>query len=152
MKLTLKIPPPVQALIFGVLMWLLDKRIPSGQFDFPLQLPLAILFAVLGVALVVTSMLAFREASTTIDPFHPEEASQLVVKGVFGYSRNPMYVSLLCVLIAWAIWLGSVYNLVLIAGFVTYITIFQIKPEEEVLKTLFGESYEQYCSNVRRWI
>ena len=40
----------------------------------------------------------------------------------------------------------------LIAGFVSYITIFQIKPEEEVLKTLFGEAYDQYCSNVRRWM
>ena len=152
MKLALKIPPPVQALIFGVLMWLLDKSIALGQFDFPMQLPLAILFAVLGVALVVTSMLAFRKASTTIDPFHPEEASQLVVKGIFGYSRNPMYLSLLCVLVGWAIWLGSVFNLILIAGFVTYITTFQIKPEEEVLKTHFGEAHEQYCSNVRRWI
>jgi protein-S-isoprenylcysteine O-methyltransferase Ste14 len=87
-----------------------------------------------------------------VDPFHPEEASMLVTNGVFRYSRNPMYVSLLCVLIGWAIWLGSMLNLFLIAGFVSYITIFQIKPEEEVLKTLFGEAYEQYCSNVRRWM
>lgn len=152
MKLALRVPPPVQALIFGALMWLLDKRLPIGQFEFSVQLPLAILFAVLGVALVVTSMLSFRTASTTVDPFHPEEASKLVTNGVFRYSRNPMYVSLLCVLIGWAIWLGSMLNLFLIAGFVSYITIFQIKPEEEVLKTLFGEAYEEYCSNVRRWM
>ena len=93
MKIALRVPPPVQALIFGALMWLLDKRLPIGQFEFSLQLPVAILFAVLGVALVVMSMLSFRRASTTVDPFHPEEASKLVTNGVFRYSRNPMYVS-----------------------------------------------------------
>lgn len=152
MKIALRIPPPVQALIFGILMWLLDKQLPGGRIDIGMQLPAAILFAVAGVALVVSSMLAFRRAGTTVDPFHPEEASQLIIGGIFSYSRNPMYVSLALVLIGWAIWLGSMYNLALLAGFVAYITIFQIKPEEKVLKSLFGEAYEQYCSSVRRWI
>lgn len=152
MQLALKVPPPLQALIVGILMWVVGKRLPGGQFEFPIQLPLAILFAVSGVALVTLAMLAFRRASTTVDPFHPEEASQIVVDGVFRVSRNPMYLSLLLVLTGWAIWLGNVYNLVLLAGFVAYISVFQIKPEEEVLRSLFGETYEQYCSRVRRWI
>ena len=152
MKLALKIPPPVQALIFGALMWVVDKQVPGGQLEFGIQLPVAIVLAIAGVALVVSSMLAFRTASTTVDPFHPEEASHLVVDGVFRYSRNPMYVSLALVLIGWAVWLGSVFNLVVLALFIFYMTVFQIKPEEKVLRSLFGESYEQYCSDVRRWI
>ncbi len=152
MKLALKVPPPLQALICGILMWVVDKQLPGGQLESAIQLPMATLFAVSGIVLVVFSMLAFRRASTTADPFRPEEASRLVVDGVFGYSRNPMYVSLALVLISWAIWLGSVYNVVVLALFVTYITFFQIKPEEEVLRPLFGESYEHYCSKVRRWV
>lgn len=152
MKLALRIRPPVQALIFGIPMWIVDKRLPGGQIESGLQLPVAILFAVAGAALVVSSMLAFRRASTTVDPFRPEEASTLVVVGPFRYSRNPMYLSLVLVLIGWLIWLGSVYNIVLLVLFVTYITNFQIKPEEEVLKSLFAEAYELYCWNVRRWI
>ena len=113
---------------------------------------MAILFAISGIVLVVISMLAFRRASTTVDPFHPEETSHLVVDGVFRYSRNPMYVSLLLVLISWAIWLGSIYNVAVLALFVTYITFFQIKPEEEAMRFLFGESYEHYCAKIRRWI
>ncbi len=152
MKLALKIPPPVQALIFGALMWVVDRQLPGGQFDFGMQLSVATLFVVAGVVLVTTSMLAFRRAKTTVDPFQPEETSHLVVDGVFRYSRNPMYVSLALVLIGWAVWLGSIFNLVVLALFISYITVFQIKPEEKVLRSLFGESYEQYCSNVRRWI
>jgi protein-S-isoprenylcysteine O-methyltransferase Ste14 len=152
MKLALKVPPPVQALVCGILMWAVDRQLPGGQFESAIQLPMAILFAVSGIVLVVFSMLAFRRASTTVDPFHPEEASQLVVDGFFGYSRNPMYVSLLLVLISWAIWLGNVYNVAVPVLFVTYITFFQIKPEEEAMRSLFGEAYEHYCSRVRRWI
>jgi protein-S-isoprenylcysteine O-methyltransferase Ste14 len=151
-KLALKIPPVVQALIFGFLMWILDKRMPIGQFDFTHRLPAAMLFAVAAIGLVVSSMLAFRRVSTTVDPFHPEEASHLVVDGVFGVSRNPMYVSLALLLIGWSIFLGNVYNLVLVLAFIAYLTQFQIKPEEKTLKSLFGERYEQYCSHVRRWI
>jgi protein-S-isoprenylcysteine O-methyltransferase Ste14 len=152
MKLALKVPPPIQALVCGFLMWVIDRQLPGGQFESAIQLPMAILFAIAGIILVVFSMLAFRRASTTVDPFHPEEASQLVVDGLFGYSRNPMYVSLLLVLISWAIWLGSVYNVSVLILFVTYITFFQIKPEEEAMRSLFGETYEHYCSRVRRWI
>jgi protein-S-isoprenylcysteine O-methyltransferase Ste14 len=152
MKLALKVPPPVQALVCGILMWMIDRQLPSGQLDSAIRLPMAILFAVSGIVLVVFSMLAFRRASTTVDPFHPEEASQLVVDGFFAYSRNPMYVSLALVLIGWAIWLGSVYNVAVLVLFVTYITFFQIKPEEEAMRSLFGETYEHYCSRVRRWI
>ncbi len=152
MKLALKVPPPVQALICGILMWVLDTQLPGGQLDSAIRLPMAILFAVAGIVLVVFSMLAFRRASTTVDPFHPEEASQLVVDGIFGYSRNPMYASLFLVLISWAIWLGNVYNVAVLVLFVTYITFFQIKPEEEAMRSLFGETYEHYCSRVRRWI
>lgn len=152
MQLALRIPPPVQALAFGFLMWPVDRQLPGGRIEFGMQLPVAIVFAIAGVALVVTSMLAFRRASTTGDPFHPEEASHLVVDSVFRFSRNPMYISLALVLIGWAIWLGNVFNIVVLALFISYITVFQIKPEEEVLKNLFGESYEQYCSKVRRWV
>ena len=152
MTLSLKVPPPVQAITFGVLMWVVARQVSGGQFEFELQLLVAILIAVAGVALVVMSILEFRRASTTIDPFHPEEASSLVDSGVFRFSRNPMYIGLLLVLIGWSVWLGSYYNLVVLAMFVSYITAFQIKPEEAAMKSLFGEEYDQYCSKVRRWI
>ena len=133
-------------------MWFVDQRIPGGQIEIPMQLPVAILVAVCGLPLVISAMLAFRNVGTTIDPIHPEEASQLVVSGVFRYSRNPMYVSLSLILTGWGIWLGSVNNIAVLILFIYYITIFQIKPEEKVLTSLFGEEYEQYCAKVRRWI
>lgn len=152
MKLALKVPPPLQALIFAILMWLVGRRLPGGQLDIAIRLPLAILIAIVGLTINVLAIMSFRRASTTVNPLDPGKASHLVVDGVFRFSRNPMYLSILIMLFAWAIWLGSVYNLALLLIFVLYITAFQIKPEEEALRPLFSEAYEQYCSSVGRWI
>ena len=46
MKLALRIPPPVQALAFGILMWIVDKQLPGGQIEFGMQLPVSIVFAI----------------------------------------------------------------------------------------------------------
>ncbi len=56
------------------------------------------------------------------------------------------------ILFAWLIWMGQWLNLVFLWAFIVYITRFQIVPEERVLLEKFGESYQQYCTQVRRWI
>lgn len=63
-----------------------------------------------------------------------------------------MYLGLLLVLSGWGAWLQSVTNLVVLAGFVLFITEFQIKPEERALLRVFGQAYADYSARVRRWI
>jgi len=82
----------------------------------------------------------------------PETASRLVDSGIFRFSRNPMYLALLMALGAWGIFLGNLWGLLLIAGFVFYMNQFQIKPEERALETTFGPAYINYKSKVRRWL
>ncbi len=108
-------------------------------------LAIAICFTVSGIAL-------FRKAETTVNPTTPEAASDLVTSGIYNYTRNPMYVGFLLLLIAWGIWLSNVYALVLPAGFILYMNRFQIGPEEEALQALFGDRYADYKSRVRRWL
>ncbi len=152
MRLALKVPPPVVLLIFGILMWFVGSRVPGGRVDFDNQLAAAISVGILGLIININAIIGFRRANTTVNPLDPGKATQLVVGGVFRLSRNPMYLGILVVLTGWAIWIGSFYNLALLALFVYYSTEFQIKPEEEVLRPLFDETYADYCSKVRRWI
>jgi protein-S-isoprenylcysteine O-methyltransferase Ste14 len=63
-----------------------------------------------------------------------------------------MYVGILLVLLAWAVWLANVMAPVIMPAFVLYISRFQIRPEEAAMTTLFGEEYEAYRSRVRRWL
>jgi protein-S-isoprenylcysteine O-methyltransferase Ste14 len=67
-------------------------------------------------------------------------------------SRNPMYVGLLFVLVAWAVYLCRAWTLLGPAAFVLYINRFQIAPEERTLTTRFGGAYSDYKRAVRRWL
>ena len=87
-----------------------------------------------------------------MDPRQPENSSALLTSGTYRFSRNPLYVANLLVLIGWGLFLSNIYALILIVGFVLYITRFQIEPEEKALQTRFGDQYLAYKARVRRWL
>jgi protein-S-isoprenylcysteine O-methyltransferase Ste14 len=63
-----------------------------------------------------------------------------------------MYLGMLLMLCAWAVWLGNLLNLVALPLFVWYMTMFQIIPEELALAELFPEEFSTFKAEVRRWI
>ena len=150
--LELKIPPPAVALTVAVTMWTISL---AGE---PLAVPALVravvagIVALVGGAFSVSGVVSFRRARTTVNPMKPQAASSLVTSGVYRLTRNPMYVGLLLVLIAWAILLSSVWTLVGPPAFLLYITRFQIQPEERVLAGMFGTAYSTYKDKVRRWL
>ncbi len=81
----------------------------------------------------------------------PESTSSLVTSGIYKCTRNPMYVGLLFVLVAWAVFLSSAWLLVGPLIFVLYMNRFQIAPEERMLSQMFGTTYSTYKGTVRRW-
>lgn len=147
----LKVPPVVVFLVFGVLMYALARFLPVGYFDFFGRAHLMYaLFAIAG-SIGFISLLQFFRSKTTVDPTAPSKASKLVTSGIYQFSRNPMYLGLLLALLAWGLWLGNAFNVLLAAGFVAYMNAFQIAPEEEALLKMFDKEYRQYCTLVRRW-
>ena len=60
--------------------------------------------------------------------------------------------AVMMLLAAWAVWLGNALAALLVAGFMAWITRFQIAPEERALRAHFGEAFEAYARQVRRWI
>ncbi|WP_276167172.1 methyltransferase family protein [Zobellia alginiliquefaciens] len=147
----LRIPPAIVFVIFAGLMYLLATFSPVGYFDFFGRIYLTGALLVFAAIIAVAALFQFFRLRTTIDPTHPSKASKLVENGIFAFSRNPMYLALLVLLLAWGIWLGNAFNTLLAAGFVGYMNRFQIIPEELALLKLFGKRYKQYCLNVRRW-
>jgi len=108
-------------------------------------LPYAVLAGLAGV-------FEFRRHRTTIDPVRIEAASSLVTSGIFGVTRNPMYLGLAAILLGAAIVLRSPLALVGPAVFVAYIWRFQIIPEERVMREKFGADYAAYRQLVRAWL
>ena len=147
-----RIPPPIYLIVTGVLMWLLSKSQYDPSISIPFATALSRVGYMTGAAIAILAAWQFRRAGTTIDPLRPGKASNLVSGGVFQFSRNPMYLGMVLILIGLEIKLGSAFGLVPLVLFVVLITYLQIKPEEKALKELFGEPYEAYCRRVRRWV
>lgn len=147
-----RIPPPVVVVIIAAIMWWLASVLAAGEFKTKFQPLLAVVFMSAGIGMMLVAAFSFYKAKTTINPLDPSKASHLITTGMFAFSRNPIYLADLLVLIAWAIWLGNIFNIALLVLFVGYIHRFQIAPEERALGTLFGDVYREYCSRVRRWI
>ncbi len=146
-----RFPPALVTLLFGAMMYLLDRFLPVGEFDFFGRQGLIYVVLVLGFLIAFIALLQFWGAKTTIDPLRPEKSSSLVTSGIFNYTRNPMYLALLLLLIAWGLHLGNAFNTLFAAGFVYFMNYFQIGHEEKALSKKFGKEYQLYCRAVRRW-
>ena len=150
--LELKVPPPIVALLTGAVMWLISPLGPSVELPRWVRIVSVGTISIGGGAVALAGFIAFRRARTTINPLRPANASILVTAGVYRFTRNPMYLGLLLVLVAWAVRLSSLSALAGPLFFVLYIHRFQIAPEEKVLAAKFGKDYSDYAAQVRRWL
>lgn len=150
--LELKIPPLAVLLVVAAGMWQLSKVMPALDFVLPYAAVVAAVIAVSGLLVAALGVREFRGVSTTVNPMKPDEASSIVSTGVYRFTRNPMYLGLACCVLAWGIYLQNFAALLCLVIFVTYMTRFQIKPEERALQKNFGDEYTRYVARVRRWI
>ncbi len=150
--LELKVPPAAITAITAAAMWLAATLAPSMALALSWRMTLAAVFAGVGGALAIAGILAFRKAKTTINPLEPEATSSVVTSGVYGMSRNPMYVGILFILAGWAVFLANALPFAFLPAFVLYLNHFQIGPEEQILSARFGHEYAMYLRSVRRWL
>ncbi|HUS25564.1 MAG TPA: isoprenylcysteine carboxylmethyltransferase family protein [Candidatus Binatia bacterium] len=150
--LELKVPPPVVTLITAGAMWGVSRLDASLSLPADVRVDAALITGVVGLAVMLAAVWSFRRDQTTINPMRPQESSKLVSTGVFALTRNPMYLGMTLLLVAWAAYLATAWALLGPVLFVAYITRFQILPEERALSGLFGSSFAAYMARVRRWL
>lgn len=150
--LALKIPPPIIALACATGMYFLAENTLHYGLGPLWVLPTAITLAIIGIGFALVGVLSFRRHRTTINPLHPEKTSRLVTGGIYRISRNPMYVGMALLLLAWVVFLESPAALLGPIAFIAYITRFQIIPEEILLAQHFAEEFSAYRQRVRRWL
>jgi protein-S-isoprenylcysteine O-methyltransferase Ste14 len=105
----------------------------------------------IGLTVMLSCIIIFAvKGRGTLSPADPTR--RLVVSGLYKFSRNPMYVGVMMILIGEAIFFQSnnlwVYLLVVFMGF----NLFIFLHEEPRLRRDFGEEYNKYYQKVRRWI
>ena len=86
----------------------------------------------------------------TLSPADPTE--RLDITGFYKFSRNPMYVGVLLILIGEVIFFQSHLLIIYLLSIFTAFNIFILLIEEPRLRKDFGKEYREYCKKVRRWI
>ena len=147
-----RIPPPLIDASFALAMWAVARRLPGLSADWPGRVPVSVAVALAGALVSLAGVLAFRRQHTTLNPLKPEAASALVSTGIFAFTRNPMYLGMLVVLVAWGLYLSNLAAVALVPLFVPCLNRLQILPEERVLRAKFGAAFDAYAERVRRWI
>ena len=150
MRLRNKIPPPIVTLTFILLSFWLANYLPKLAFNY--QGLLSLIMTLIGLTIIVIGVKTFHKSATTVNPLNPSEACHVVTHGVFSYTRNPMYLGMVIILLGVSIYNGVYIGIIILACFIFYITEFQIKPEEEAMEEIFPGDYTDYLKRVRRWL
>ena len=150
-SLETKVPPPAVVLSMAVCMWLISRVAQPLHFDLSANKWIAAVLVSAGFVTGISGVMTFRNANTTTDPTKPR-ASSMVTWGVYAFSRNPMYLGGLIMLLGCAVFASNALAFAFLPAYVLYINRFQIAPEERVLASLFGQPYAAYQARVRRWL
>ena len=144
-----KIIPPVYFFAALLLMAVLAHLMPIAHLIYvPVRLCGGVIILT-GLAITTAGAWTFNRADTPIRPF--EQATTLVITGVYRYSRNPMYLGMLIMLVGTWIALGKLSPVFVIPIFFFVLLEGFVKPEEEFMEKIFGDKYLDYKSSVRRW-
>ncbi|MEE4662029.1 MAG: isoprenylcysteine carboxylmethyltransferase family protein [Halieaceae bacterium] len=145
-----KIYPPAWLVIGLIVIFICDRYLPVMRFtSMPFQAAGSVSI-VIGLALLVLAGGLFKQADTDLIPFRDVRA--LVTGGVYRFTRNPMYLGMALILLGVACTTGTVGGLLVVPLFMAIIEWRFIRPEEAMLRNLFGEEYDAYCQRVRRWL
>jgi len=114
------------------------------------QIP-GLLCVIIGTALLVACIVEFaRSGRGTLSPLDPPRT--LVVRGLYRYVRNPMYLSVTLIVLGEAMLTRSSALAVYLVIWFTCVNVFVIGYEEPTLREMFGASYDAYTQRVGRWI
>ena len=145
-----KTHPPILLLLSLMAAFLLN-----WLFPLPIALPdyfraSGILIAAAGFASAFMAVRQFGVARTTLDPHGSVGA--LVTSGPYRFSRNPIYLGFICVLIGLPLAFGSYWGALLSPVLVLALNGLVIQYEEAYLENKFKDQYTGYRSRVRRWL
>ena len=111
--------------------------------------PAAIVTGLAGFALMIRAWWLFKQEATAICP--TATATSLITRDVYSFTRNPMYLGMLLMLVALAMATGSTAFYVAAFGFGIVIDRVFCRHEEQKSLAEFGGAYLDYARRVRCW-
>ena len=128
----------------------LNKLFPLS-FAFPQAVVwLGYALVLIGLGLTISAASGFMRARTTLDPHG--SVSNIVTSGPYRFSRNPIYLGFVFLLIGFPFIFRTYWGLILSPLLMVLMNWLVIRHEEAYLEKKFGEAYAGYKSRVRRWL
>lgn len=146
----IRIPAPTLTILHITMAILLGRFAPLPIHPPAFAQMLGLGFAALGFILGVLALIEFKHVRTALDPKKP--AKGLVTSGIYRYTRNPIYLGFVFMLIGLPLSMGTYWGVILIWPLITFTNNLIIKHEETYLKKEFVDQYLDYSSRVRRWL
>ena len=142
--------PPVVALMFILIAYVLGRFVPI-----PIAVPsfvqsIGFWLSFIGFLFGIGAFIEFRKARTTLDPHG--SVKQLVTSGTYRFTRNPIYLGFLLMVIGLPLNSGIYWGILTAPLFAMTMSRLVIEREEAYLEKKFKEQYAEYRSRVRRWL
>lgn len=144
------IHPPVIALFFIVLAYVFGRFAPLPFLAPPILRNIGLFISFVGFLLGIGAFNEFRKARTTLDPHG--SVKQVVTSGIYRFTRNPIYLGFLLMVIGIPLNSGLYWGVVMAPFYMILMNRLVIEREEAYLEKKFGKDYTSYTSRVRRWL
>ena len=144
------IHPPIVALLFIVIAYFFGRFAPLPFVVPPILRNIGLLLTFIGFLLGIGAFVEFRRARTTLDPHG--STKQLVTSGIYQFTRNPIYLGFLLMVIGLPLNSGLYWGVVLAPFYIITMNRLVIEREEIYLEKKFKDVFTSYKSRVRRWL
>ena len=145
-----KIHPPILTLIHLAIAYVAKWVIPIPFVVPNILRNIGLALVVAGFLLAIAAFMEFRNARTTVDPHG--SVSSIVSSGIYRFTRNPIYLGFVLLLIGFPLNSGTYWGVVLVPVLIISLNSLVIQHEEAYLERKFGDGYTSYKSRVRRWL
>ncbi|OGF99569.1 hypothetical protein A2Y99_04355 [Candidatus Gottesmanbacteria bacterium RBG_13_37_7] len=137
-------------IVFPLLFILLNTYFSLPVYSFNMLKYLGVIFLLIGTISWFHCVILFISSGKGT-PVPTDPPKNLVTKGIYKYTRNPMYLSVLVILFGYFLLFGHllllIYPIIAFLFFHLFITLY----EEPILRKKFGQDYIRYCQKIPRW-
>lgn len=132
-----------------VLQWVFPLSFPRGFFT-SIFIGAGVVILAVGIILVILARREFAKYNQPTDPGQP--TLKVITTGVFSFSRNPLYLGGLCIIVGVALFMNLPWVLILLLPALWVCHLVLIVPEERYLAAKFEDEYRLYITSVSRWL
>ena len=144
-------PPPL--VFVGLTLLGVTLRYAVGPIPFPATAwarLVGIVVLLAGITIIISARTLFTRSGQSPVPWKP--TPELIVRGPYRFTRNPMYVGVTGVQIGLGVAVGNPWISPLAPVALLIVHFIAVLPEEQYLAEKFGPRYHEYCARVRRYV